>query len=191
MKVVSSIFSVFVLSLVFAAAASAQTQAKYGFINTVLFSDDKGGITKLVNANKQVDALFAARVKELQDGQTRLQTIARDLENMQKLPQNQFNPTAYSNKQEEGERLQRDLKYKDDDLKRDYPKKRDEIVGPISIDIGKALDEYATKNGFTAVFDVAKLVDSGSLLTLAPAADITKDFITFYNARPTPAAAPK
>lgn len=191
MKVVSSIFATLVLSLVFASVASAQAQPKYGFVNTMSFSDEKAGITKLVNANKQVATEFAAREKELQDGITKLQTIARDLENMQKLPQAQFNQTAYTNKQDEGERLQRDLNYKKQDLERDVPKRRQVIVGPISEDIGKALDEYAAKNGFTAIFDIAKLVENGMLLTLAGTADVTKDFIAFYNARPATAAAPK
>lgn len=191
MKVVSSIFATLVLSLVFASIASAQAQPKYGFVNTLNFSEEKGGITKLVNANKQIDTEFAPRLKELQDGNTKLQTIARELENMQKLPQAQFNQTAYTNKQDEGERLQRELKYKEDDLKRDVPKRRDVLVGPISSDIGKALDEYAAKNGFTAIFDIAKLAENGMLLTLAANADITKDFIAFYNARPATAAAPK
>lgn len=191
MKVVSSIFATLVLSLVFASVASAQAQPKYGFVNTMSFSDEKGGITKLVNANKQLDTEFAPRVKELQDGNTKLQTIARDLENMQKLPQAQFNQTAYTNKQDEGERLQRDLNYKKQDLERDVPKRRQVIVGPISEDIGKALDEYAAKNGFTAIFDIAKLVENGMLLTLAGTADVTKDFIAFYNARPATAATPK
>lgn len=191
MKTVSSFFAVLVLSFAFAASASAQAQPKYGFVNTLSFSDEKGGITKLVNANKQIDTEFAPRVKELQDGNTKLQTIARELENMQKLPQAQFNQTAYTNKQDEGERLQRELKYKEDDLKRDVPKRRDVLVGPISNDIGKALDEYAAKNGFTAIFDIAKLAENGMLLTLAANADVTKDFIAFYNARPATAAAPK
>lgn len=191
MKVVSSIFAVLVLSLAFAAEASAQAQPKYGFVNTLNFGDEKGGITKLVNANKQVDAEFAARIKELQDGNTKLQTIARELENMQKLPQQQFNQTAYANKAEEGERLQRELNYKKQDLERDVPKRREAVVGPVNNDVGKALDEFALKNGFTALFDIAKLADGGMLLTLAASADVTKDFIAFYNARPATAAAPK
>lgn len=191
MKVVSSIFSAFILALVFSAAASAQAAPKFGFVNTSAFGDSKAGITKLINANKQIDTEFAGRLKELQDGNTKLQAIANELQNMQKLPPAQFNQTAYSNKADEGDRLQRDLNYKKQDLERDVPKRRDALIGPITSDILKALDEYATKNGYTAVFDASKLVENGALLTLANSADITKDFITFYNARPAGTAAPK
>jgi len=191
MKFVSSTLAALVLALTFATVASAQAQPKFGFVNTLSFSDEKTGITKLVTLNKQIDTEFAARIKELQDGNTKLQTIARELENMQKLPQAQFNQTAYANKQDEGERLQRDLNYKKQDLERDVPKRRELLIGPVSNDIGKALDEYAAKNGFTAIFDIAKMAENGMLLTLAPTSDITKDFITFYNARPATAAAPK
>ncbi len=191
MRVFNSFVTVLVLTLAFAAAASAQAVTKIGFINTNAFNDAKAGITKLVNANKQIETEFAARFKELQDGDKRLQTIVNELQNMQKLPPAQFNQTAFAAKQEEGERLQRELNYKKQDLERDVPKRRDAVIGPISSDILKVLDEYAAKNSFTAVFDTGKLVEGGQLLTLATTADITKDFITFYNARPATAVAPK
>ena len=191
MKVISSIFAGLILSLAITASASAQAATKFGFVNTTAFGDDKAGITKLVNANKQIDAEFAARLKELQDGNTRLQAISNELQNMQKLPPAQFNQTAYANKADEGDRLQRDLNYKKQDLERDVPKRREAVIGPISSDILKAMDEYAAKNAFTAIFDTAKLAESGVLLTLATGADITKEFVAFYNARPATAAAPK
>lgn len=191
MRVFNSFVTLLALSLALSAAASAQAVTKIGFVNTSAFNDAKAGITKLVNANKQIETEFAGRFKELQDGDKRLQTIVNELQNMQKLPPAQFNQVAYNTKADEGDRLQRELNYKKQDLERDVPKRRDAVIGPITSDILKALDEYAAKNGFTAVFDTGKLVESGGLLTLAASADITKDFITFYNARPATAAAPK
>ncbi len=175
-----------------ACAAFAQTApAKIILINTDAFYDAKAGITKLVSANKQLDTEFAAQIKALQEGGARLQAIAKELENMQKLPTSQFNQTAYTTKQEEGERLQRQLNYNKTDLENAIKKRREVLVSPISADIGNAIGEFAKKNGFGVIFDVSKLADSGILLFLADSAEVTKEFIVFYNTRPTPVAPPK
>lgn len=180
--------------LLFSASIFAQTQPsniKIAFIDTAGFYDEKVGITKLVNATKQLDTEFAARFKELQDGGTKLQNISKELENMQKLPQQQFNQTAFNTKRDEGERLQRDLNYKKTDYETAYNKRRAELVNPISQDIGKAIDEFAQKNGFGVILDIGKFADAGSVLYFSQAADATKDFILFYNARPASTTAPK
>jgi Skp family chaperone for outer membrane proteins len=192
-KTYSIIVSIFFIALL-AASSLAQTAAapiKIVLINTDAFYDEKTGIAKLVGASKQLDTEFSARVKELQDGNTRLQGIATELQNMQKLPQAQFNQAAYTTKQDEGERLQRELNYKKNELETAVGKRRTALIGPISQDIGKAIEDFAKQKGYGAIFDVAKMADSGALLFLADAADVTKDFITFYNARPATAAAPK
>ena len=187
-----SLISTTFLVLLLAISAFAQAQpasVKIVFINTNAFYEEKLGITKLVNANKQLDTEFGARMKELQDGNTKLQTIANDLQNMQKLPQQQFNQTAFNTKQDEGEKLQRELNYKKTELETAVNKRRTVLIGPISQDIGKAMDEFAKKNGYGVILDVAKLDDAGAILVLTEAADVTKEFITFYNARPVTATA--
>lgn len=172
----------------------AQTQTgsiKIAFIDTAGFYDEKAGITKLVNANKQLNTEFSAKLKELQDGSTKLQTISKELESMQKLPQQQFNQTVFETKRDEGERLQRDLNYKKTEYETAYNKRRTELITPISEDIGKAIDDFAKKNGYGIILDIGKFADAGTVLYFTQAADSTKDFITFYNARPASAAAPK
>jgi hypothetical protein len=55
-------------------------------------------------------------------------------------------------------------------------------------DIGRAVNDYAKQKGFTVIFDIAK-DDSGLLLAIGDEKiDVTKDFITFYNARPAATA---
>lgn len=185
------IVSIFLTGLFAVSSFSQTTPIKIGLINTEAFYSEKEGITKLVTASKQLDAEFAARIKELQDGQTKLQGIATELQNMQKLPQAQFNQASYNTKQEEGERLQRELTYKKTELETAIGKRRPVVIGPVSQDIGKAIDEFAKQKGYGAIFDVSKMADTGALLFLAETADATKEFITFYNARPATAAAPK
>lgn len=180
-------FSTFALLFTLAASVSTFSQTspspKVGYINSDAFYDDRGGIAKLISANKQLDNEFAVRIKELEDMSTRLQAIAKELENMQKLPQAQFNQVAYNSRQEEGERLQREFNYKKTVLENDIKKRRSQLVDPINKDIGTGIDEFAKKNGYGVIFDISKMIDAGSVLFYAETADATKDFITFYNAR--------
>ena len=56
------------------------------------------------------------------------------------------------------------------------------------MDIGKALDEFAKKNGYSLILDGAKLDGAGLILAFDEKSEVTKEFITFYNARPATAA---
>jgi len=179
------------IQTILAVSALAQVPiapVKIGFIDSAAFYEDKIGITKLINANKQLNTEFATRIKELEDGGIRLQSITKELETMQTLPQAQFNQVAFNTKREDGERLQRELTYKKTGLESDIAKRRDVLVRPISQDIGKAIDEFAKKNGYGLILDIGKFAEAGAVLFFAETSDETKNFITFYNARPTPAA---
>lgn len=181
----------FFIAAVFSAAAFAQTApaAKIGFINSEAFYDEKAGVTKLVNALKQLEREFAAKNQELNTLNGRLGAIATELQNMQKLPAAQFNQVAFNTKREEGESIKREFDYKKTVAENDVAKRRSALISPISQEIGKAIDEYAKKNGFTVILDPSKL--SEAMLHYAEGADSTKDFITFFNAKApaTPAAA--
>ena len=192
MKKISLLVGFGFLTVLFSISAFAQMPGvKIALINSESFFDDKVGITKLVSANKQLEAEFAVRVKELQDGNTRLKAIAKQLDDMQKLPAAQFNQTFYTAKQEESERLQRELSYKKTDVESALASRRAILVTPVSQDIGRGIDEFGKKNGYGAIFDVAKLADAGALLFLAESGDATKEFIIFYNTRPATVAPPK
>ncbi|MFN0279360.1 MAG: OmpH family outer membrane protein [Pyrinomonadaceae bacterium] len=174
------------------AASYAQTApAKIALINTDAFYDEKTGITKLVAANKQLDAEFASQIKALQDSGIKIKAITSELQNMQKLPAAAFNQAAYNAKLEEGELLERQITRRKTELEDAIGKRRQVVVAPINAEIGKGITEFANKNGFGAVFDVNKLGESGVLLFLAENADVTRQFITFYNARPATAATPR
>jgi Skp family chaperone for outer membrane proteins len=162
---------------------------KIAFINSDAFYDEKVGITRLVNALKILEREFAPTNQQLTSMNTRLVAIATELQNMQKLPPAQLNQAAYNTKREEGERLKREFDYKKTDAESAVAKRRGELIGPISQEIGKAIDEYAKKNGYTVILDSSKLTEA--MLFYGEGADSTKDFIVFFNAKtPTaPAAA--
>lgn len=172
-------------------ASSAFSQAvpatKIGWIQTAAFGDDNGGITKYLNASKALEAEMKPRVAELTALETKMKGIADDLQKMGSNPAVPINQQAAAAKQEEGQRLQLEYKRKSEDAQAAFNKRRAEVMGPITNNVMQAIQDYAKLKGYAVIIDVTALgaADQPSpVLVLDPAADITKDFITYYNTRP-------
>lgn len=159
------------------AAAVAVPAAKIALVDTTAFGDQKAGIKRYLNAVNSVQRLFDARNGELRDLQSRIKTIADDITKLGAAPV--VSQETIRARQDEGERLQREFKYKKEQADADFEKKYVEVVGPVSTDIGKAMDQYASQRGFTMVLDLSKLLPA--LITWSPATDITTAFIADYN----------
>jgi Skp family chaperone for outer membrane proteins len=153
--------------------------AKIAVVDTTNFGDEKTGIKRYISAVKSVDASFQARSNELVGLQTRLKGIADEIAKLRNTPV--VAEQTIQAKQSDGEALQRDLKYKQEQFDADYKKKYEEVVMPISRDIGNALSEYGNRNGLTMIFDISKLAPA--VLALSPATDVTAAFIADYNSR--------
>lgn len=176
----------------FAQGGNTATQpapTKIGWIITAAFGDEKEGITKYVNAEKALDAEMKPRVTELQAIQTKLQTLSEEIKKLQGLAV--ADQKSIAAKQDEGQKLQRELKFKQEEAQQAYAKRREEVMAPISTNIFQALQEYAKKNGFAAVIDISALGTENQpspLVFLEPSADITRAFIAYYNTRPATTA---
>lgn len=174
---------------VFAQAATP----KIGLVNPLAFDDPKVGITKYVAAMNTLEAEFKVRTTELTNMQAKLQALEKELVDLQArlrdpkntVPIPQATATA---KAEEFQRLSREFKFKADEYKAAVEKREVELRGPIREDIGKALREFTKKNGLVLILDVAKLDEAGMLLATDDVADMTKEFIAFYNTRPATTA---
>jgi Skp family chaperone for outer membrane proteins len=192
------------ISLIFVAVSAisifAQTQqnqsSKIGLINTFAFDDEKTGITKYSAGMKSVDAAFKRELDELSALVVRLQNLEKDITNIQKqlttttpgVPVNNAQlQTSYNTKVDEYDKLGREYKFKQEDVKARYQRRRQEVMGPILVDISKAMQEFAKQRGYSMILDGAKLGEGGVILALDEKFDLTKDFITFYNARPATA----
>ena len=158
-------------------ATVAVPDTKIGLADTGMFADEKAGIKRYVNAVKKVEVEFQPKTVELNNIQSRINTLADEIS---KLSGNSVvGPQTIQAKREEAERLQRELKYKKEQADADFAKRFKEIVGPVSADIGKALDQYASKHGLTMILDISKLAPA--VLTVNPSMDITLAFIAEYN----------
>jgi len=160
-----------------AASNAPVPDTKIAFINTEAFGDEKAGITRYVNAMKSLEREFKPRQDDLNNMQSRIRILAEEISKTQSVA----DPKTIQAKQDEGERLQRDLKYKKEQADADFAKRYQEVVGPISQDIGKALDAFATQRGITMIMDISKLIPA--ILTINPAMDVTASFISEYNGR--------
>jgi len=192
MKRISTIAVSFVFAAVFAASAFAQTAqpgtGKIGWLDTGMFADEKEGVTKFLNALKALDNEMKPRVTELQALQTKLQTISEDIKKMTANPAVPVNEAAVRAKQEEGQRLQREFEFKKKEYDAAIEARSPQVIGPVSADLNKAIQEFAKKNNYAVVLDIDKLGQAGVILALDASANITKEFITFYNARPATTA---
>jgi len=199
--------SLLALGLVFAAACAmtasaqpagvpAQTAApipgKIVWLDSSAFGDDKEGIAKFIQAQKSLETEMKPLADSLKTIQTQLQTLQTEIENLQKQA-NGANPAVNTqaiakqiqDKTDQGQALQREFEFKQKDAQARYSKRQGEVLGPIQQQIATSLRDYAKTKGFTVVLDIAVMAGDqqtpSSILYLDPSADVTRDFITYFN----------
>lgn len=166
-----------------AQASGPVPTSKIAFVNSQAFADEKVGITRYVNAQKSLDREFQPRYTELQTLAKKIQTLADEISKTE----NVAAPAEIQRKRDEGERLQRELKFKKEDAEAAYRNRAEEILGPISTDIGNALMAFAKQRGITMTLDISRLVEA--VMTVDPTMDVTAAFIAEYNSKnPTTAS---
>jgi Skp family chaperone for outer membrane proteins len=167
---------------------------KIGWINTAAFGDEKDGVTKYLNALKAVENEMKPKVSELQGIQTQLQTLSDDIKKLQNSASNpavnqQTLQQQIQTKTEQGQTLQRTFDFKKKEYDASLESTSGRVLGPVSDDIQKAIEAYAKQKGYTVVLDIAALAQANAILVLDPTANITKDFVAYYNTRPAGATA--
>lgn len=187
--------SVFLAALlsVSAIAQTAPAAGKIAVINTYLFGEDKTGITKYINAVNALNTEFKPLDAELQTMVTRYQALVKEIQTLSdqaaanggKVP---IDPKAAQAKVDEKEKLERDIKFKQEDAKSRFEKRQQAVLGPVLQDIYKAVQEFSDQKGYLMILDISKMADADIIMALDKKADVTKDFIVFYNARPATTA---
>ena len=191
MKRFSLIAASFIFTAIFTASAFGQAPAasnvRIVVINTAAF-DTKEGITKYTSAMNTLEKEFAPAQTELQALATSYQTKVTAFQNEQKNAANSTVPINASSLQAKGEEiknLELQIKRKQEDGKAKFESRQTAAMGPVLRDIGKAMDEFAKQKGYDLILDATKLEGAGLILAVVPVkVDVTKEFITFYNARP-------
>lgn len=188
----------FLITAFFAVSAFAQTQppTKVALVNTNTFYAEKTGITKIENGYKALNAEFKTEFDGIKNGLTRLQALQKELTDLQARANDPNNKVPIDTNQvqakvDEFEKLQVEVKRKQEDAKKRYEKREAEILGPIVQNVGNAIGVFAKQKGFTLVMDTGKLVETRILLFSQDATDITEEFIKYYNTSPAGTAATK
>jgi len=166
-------------------------QSKIAVVDTSMFGNEKNGIYRFVDATRMVANEFKARSDEVNNLANRLNALANELDTLMKA--NPVNQTVLDAKQQQGATLQTEYNTKKAKLDEDVGKRYDQVVSPISRQIGAALDQFATQRGVTMTLDVSKLLPA--ILTIVPSVDLTQAFINEFNSKnprtATPATPPK
>ena len=166
-------------------------QSKIALIDTTMFADEKNGIYRYVDATKAVQIQFQAQTAELDNLESRLTTLSNELDALMKA--SPVNQQAVQAKQQQGAALEAEYKTKKDKLDADVTKRYQEVVSPISKQIGAELDQFAAQRGITMTLDISKMMPA--ILTAVPGIELTQTFINQFNAKyprttPPPTTAP-
>lgn len=174
------------------ALAQAPTGEKIGLVAWGPFEDQTKGIKKYAVAIASLEKEFEPGRVELNGMGTKYTALQNEIKGFQdiiqkggKLP---IAETEVQKKVDQLSQMERDIKFKQEDLKAKYQSRFNIVVAPIQEDILKALSEYATAKGYAVILDGARLQESGILLGYSQKVNVTEDFITFYNGR-TPSTA--
>jgi Skp family chaperone for outer membrane proteins len=146
-------------------------------IDTGIFSDEKAGIFLVIDAATSLRNEFRVRDQELQTIQARLNALVEDIRKLRQV--NPVDQKAIQAKQDEGLRLQQDFDTKKQRYQEDYGRRYSQVMGPVSQQIGKALDEFAAQHGITMTLDVSKMLPA--VLTALPTVEVTTAFIAEFN----------
>jgi Skp family chaperone for outer membrane proteins len=173
------LFTVAVLSV--SASAQATTQ-RFAFIDVGAFEEENGGVTRLINANRALVLEFQPAENEINTIRTKLQGLAREIQTLNEALQRGNPPVdrkTLEDKSAEYERLLNEGQQKQEQLQQRFQERQAAVVGPIFQEIRTALNDFAKQRGFTAILsrEIALGLSDDKL-------DVTKDFITFFNARP-------
>ena len=150
--------------------------SKVAVIYSDAFLDEKSGIARFNTLMGTLNREFEPRRSELQALQTRISTLAKEIDDTQ----NVAAPDSIRQKRDQLAQLNTDFKRKGEDAEAAYNKRRQEIFTPLQQDISKALDAFAKARGITIVLDGSQMP---GLYPSDTNIDITRAFINEFNSK--------
>ena len=169
--------------------------SKIVVIDSAAFTDDKEGITRVINAAKTLETTFQPKRTELQGMQDRLTAMRTDIQKKKDVQA----PNVTAQQIDQADQLEVQIKRKLEDAQAEYQRKRAEVLGPLQDDVFTALQAFAQARGIGLIIDVNALRDpnlANPILYVANGMDVTREFVAEYNrthpatASVTPAATP-
>lgn len=162
------------VSIAGAQAPAAQTgPAKVGVINSEKFADPTGGITRLVNALRALEAEFKPKREEISGLVSRLNTL-------QQVPAG-TPPAQLATRREQAETLQVEIQRKQEDARAAFTRRMGIVTNPIRLSIFNGLEAFAKQRSLDVLLDISKAPEA--ILLVNQAADLTPAFIRDFNSK--------
>jgi len=150
--------------------------SKVAVIYSDAFLDPKTGIARFSSLLNTLNREFEPRRSELQALQTRISTLAKEIDDTQ----NVAAPDSIRQKRDQLAQMNTEFKRKGEDAEAAYNKRRQDIFSPLQQDISKALDAFAKARGITIILDGSQMP---GLYPSDTNIDITRAFINDFNSK--------
>lgn len=161
-------------------ATGVVPESKIALIYSSAFLDQKTGIARYNSLMSTLNREFQPRQTELNQLQQRIQAAQDEISKLQSpgsaVP---VDPKSLQAKVESLEQLKKDYQRKGEDAEAAYQKRQGEIFAPLQNDIEKALEAFAKQRGINVIIDASRV----PLVYAAESIDITRAFITDFNAK--------
>jgi Skp family chaperone for outer membrane proteins len=163
-------------------SAAAVPVSKVAVIFSEEFQDPKTGIARFNATLNKLNGEFADRQKKLDDMAQKIRQLPDEITNLQQQAAKgtPIAPQTIQAKIDQLDQLKKQAQRETEDAQAAYQKRRADLFGPLQDEVGKALDAFAKARGITMVLDGSQVQ---GILYAADSLDITKAFISDYNAK--------
>jgi Skp family chaperone for outer membrane proteins len=152
--------------------------SKVAIIFSEAFQDPKNGIARFTMTLTKLNGEFQKLQDELNQTAQRLKTLQDEITNLQRT--GTATPAQIQAKIDALDQQKKDYQRRGEDAQANYQRRRAELFTPFQEDVGKALDAFAKARSITMVIDGSQVQ---GILYAADASDITRAFISDYNAK--------
>ncbi len=156
--------------------------SKVAVIFSEAFQDPKNGIVRFNTTLNKLNSEFADRQKRIDDIAAKVKQLPAEITNLQQQAAKgtPIAPQTIQAKIDQLDQLKKQGQRETEDAQAAYDKRRQELFGPLQDEVGKALDKFAKDRGITMILDGSQVQ---GILYAADGLDITKAFISEYNAK--------
>lgn len=151
--------------------------SKVAIIFSEAFQDPKNGIARFTVTLTKLNGEFQKLQDELNQTAQRLKTLQDEITNLQRTG---ATPAQVQAKIDALDQQKKDYQRRGEDAQANYQRRRAELFTPFQEDVAKALDAFAKARSITMVIDGSQVQ---GILYAADASDITRAFISDYNAK--------
>ena len=148
---------------------------RIAIIYTDFFYDPNIGISRVLNAIKNLDQEFQSRKTEMRRLRQRIEQLTNEMSGSAP----DVTPMPVESKRDELEQLKIESQRKAEDFQTEYSQRMRETLNPVLEDLDKAIKSFAQQRGIDLILDGSKMDDA--LLYMSDGVDLTHVFIVEFN----------